>query len=146
MTRTCELCENAGGEVLWEDDFCRAVWAYQPDYPGFCRVIWDKHVQEMSDLAPTDRDRLMRAVFATEQALVEVLKPDKINLASLGNVTPHLHWHVIPRFVDDPHFPNAVWGRKLRESAHPLPSDFAMRMRRALDQALKPKGGRTSRG
>jgi diadenosine tetraphosphate (Ap4A) HIT family hydrolase len=146
MTRTCELCENAGGEVLWEDDFCRAVWAYQPDYPGLCRVIWDKHVQEMSDLAPADRDRLMRAVFATEQALVEVIKPDKINLASLGNVTPHLHWHVIPRFVDDPHFPNAIWGQKLRHSAHPLPSDFAMRMRRALDQALKPKGGLIGRG
>jgi diadenosine tetraphosphate (Ap4A) HIT family hydrolase len=146
MTKTCELCENAGGEVLWEDDFCRVVWAYQPDHPGFCRVIWDKHVQEMSDLAAADRDRLMRAVFAAEQALVDVIKPDKINLASLGNVTPHLHWHVIPRFVDDPHFPNPVWGHKRREGAHPLPPDFAMRMRRALDQALRSKGGLSGRG
>lgn len=146
MTKLCELCEDTGGEVLWEDDFCRAVWAYQPDHPGFCRVIWDKHVQEMSDLAPADRERLMRAVFATEQALVEVIKPDKINLASLGNLTPHLHWHVIPRFVDDPHFPNPVWGKKLRASAHPLPSDFAMQMRRALDRALKPRSGLIGRG
>jgi diadenosine tetraphosphate (Ap4A) HIT family hydrolase len=146
MAKTCDLCENAGGEVLWEDEFCRAVWAYQPDYPGFCRVIWDKHVQEMTDLPPAERERLMRVVFATEAALVEVLKPDKVNLASLGNLTPHLHWHVIARFVDDPHFPDPVWGQKLREGGHPLPADFAMRMRRALDLALKPKGGFRGRG
>jgi diadenosine tetraphosphate (Ap4A) HIT family hydrolase len=133
----CELCENAGGEVLWEDESCRAVWAYQPDHPGFCRVIWDRHVQEMADLGPAERERIMRVVFAVEQALIAVLQPDKMNLASLGNAVPHIHWHVIPRFRDDPHFPNPVWGEKLRQTPRPLPADFALHMRRALDQALK---------
>ena len=133
----CELCDNAGGEILWEDDWCRAVWAYQPDHPGFCRVIWDRHVAEMTDLEPAERERIMRVVFAVERALIELLQPDKINLASLGNVVPHIHWHVIPRFADDPHFPNPVWGNKLRQSVRPLPDDFAMRMRGALDELLK---------
>jgi len=135
----CELCDNAGGEVLWEDDWCRAVWAYQPDHPGLCRVIWDRHVKEMTELEPAERGRIMQLVFALEQALIEVLQPDKINLASLGNAVPHIHWHVVPRFRDDPHFPNPVWGEKLRQSAHPLPNDFAMRMRKALDDLLKPR-------
>jgi diadenosine tetraphosphate (Ap4A) HIT family hydrolase len=135
----CELCENAGGEVLWEDDLCRAVWAYQPDHPGFCRVIWDRHVKEMTELEPRERERLMRVVFALEQALVEVVAPDKVNLASFGNVVPHLHWHVIPRFRDDPHFPNPVWGEKLRQGGRPLPPDFAMRLRKALDAQLKQR-------
>ena len=133
----CELCENAGGEVLWEDDWCRAVWAYQPDHPGFCRVIWDRHVKEMTDLDARGRSRLMQVVFAVEEALIAVLQPDKINLASLGNAVPHIHWHVIPRYLDDPHFPNPVWGEKLRQSTRALPSDFAMRMRSALDERLK---------
>jgi diadenosine tetraphosphate (Ap4A) HIT family hydrolase len=137
--RGCDLCENAGGEVLREDDYCRAVWAYQPDHPGFCRVIWDRHVKEMADLEPAERERIMRVVFAVEQALIGVLQPDKINLASLGNAVPHVHWHVIPRFLDDPHFPNPVWGEKLRQSARALPNDFPMRMRQALDEALKPR-------
>ena len=136
----CELCENAGGEVLWEDESCRAVWAYQPDHPGFCRVIWDRHVQEMADLGRAERERIMRVVFAVEQALIAVLQPDKMNLASLGNAVPHIHWHVVPRFRDDPHFPNPVWGEKLRQTPRPLPADFALRMRRALDQALKRRG------
>jgi diadenosine tetraphosphate (Ap4A) HIT family hydrolase len=37
-----------------------------------------------------------------------------VNLASLGNITPHLHWHVIPRFADDPHFPNPIWAARIR--------------------------------
>jgi diadenosine tetraphosphate (Ap4A) HIT family hydrolase len=135
--RGCELCESAGGEILWENDWCRAVWAYQPDHPGFCRVIWDRHVAEMADLDARERERIMGVVFAVERALIDVLQPDKINLASLGNVVPHIHWHVIPRFGDDPHFPNPVWGNKLRDSVRPLPGDFAMRMRRSLDEQLK---------
>jgi len=136
----CVFCENAGGEILWEDDTCRVVWAYEPDYPGLCRVIWDRHVPEMTALEPDERSHVMKLVFATEQALLAVVAPDKVNLASLGNQVPHLHWHVIPRFRDDPHFPNPIWGQKLRQGGHPLPADFAMRMRRALDEVLKPRG------
>ena len=44
--------ENAGGEILWEDDRCRVVWAYEPDHPALCRVIWDRHVSEMADSYP----------------------------------------------------------------------------------------------
>jgi diadenosine tetraphosphate (Ap4A) HIT family hydrolase len=135
----CVFCESAGGEILWEDDSCRAVWAYEPDHPGTCRVIWDRHVKEMSDLMAPQRERIMEVVFATEHALTSVLAPDKMNLASLGNQVPHVHWHVVPRFRDDPHFPNPVWGQRLRQSARPLPAEFAARMRRALDDLLKAR-------
>ena len=53
-------------------------------------------------------------VFATEEILRETLQPAKINLASLGNQVPHLHWHVIPRFTDDAHFPDPVWAVRKR--------------------------------
>jgi diadenosine tetraphosphate (Ap4A) HIT family hydrolase len=111
---SCELCERPGGEVLWRDALCRVVLVNDPDYPGFCRVIWNQHVAEMTDLKPVGREHFMEVVFAVESSIRQSLSADKINLASLGNVTPHLHWHVIPRFRGDPHFPNAVWGEKLR--------------------------------
>ena len=69
----------------------------------------------MTDLNEAERSRFMRVVFAVEAALRERLRPDKINLASLGNITPHLHWHVIPRFRDDPHFPNPIWAVQTRD-------------------------------
>jgi diadenosine tetraphosphate (Ap4A) HIT family hydrolase len=105
----CELCEEPGGTVLWRDDFCRVVCVPGDDFPAFCRVILGRHAREMTDLAPTERARLMRVVFACEQALREAVQPDKMNLASLGNQVAHLHWHVIARFADDSRFPDAVW-------------------------------------
>ncbi|MHB0989786.1 MAG: HIT family protein [Burkholderiales bacterium] len=112
----CPLCRPSGENVLWQDDLCRVILAGELDYPGFCRVVWHKHVKEMSDLDSAQQNHLMHIVFSVEAALRDALKPDKINLASLGNVVPHLHWHVIPRFAHDKHFPNPIWGAPCRES------------------------------
>ena len=110
----CELCDSSGGEPLWQDELCRVVLVEDRDYPGFCRIILNRHVKEMTDLDAEARQRLMEVVFAAERALRQLLQPAKINLASLGNMTPHLHWHVIPRFADDRHFPGSVWGETRR--------------------------------
>ena len=111
---SCELCDSAGGETLWQNELCRVVLVEDRDYPGFCRVILNRHVSEMTDLDAVTRSSLMRVVFATEQALRLSMQPAKINLASLGNMVAHLHWHVIPRFADDKHFPGSVWGEARR--------------------------------
>ncbi len=117
MTRDrCVLCAGDGGEVLFRDDLLRAVLVDDADYPGYVRVIANAHLREMTDLAPADRQRLLAAVLAVEAAQREVLAPYKVNLASFGNVTPHLHWHVIPRYADDPHFPEPVWGARQRQA------------------------------
>jgi len=113
---SCPLCEPTPHEILWLDDFCRVVLLNDEDYPAYCRVELLDHIKEMTDLAPQDRARMMKVVFAVETALREALNPDKINLASLGNKTPHIHWHVIPRFEHDKHFPNSNWGEAMRES------------------------------
>lgn len=108
----CELCDSDGGLLLVKHDKYRVIAVAGGDalsYPGFCRVVWNAHVREMSDLTDADRALLMNAVYRVEAALRLSLNPDKINLASLGNVTPHLHWHVIPRYLDDATFPKPIW-------------------------------------
>jgi len=110
----CPLCESPGGELVWQDARLRVIIAHEPEYPGFCRVIWQQHLAEMSDLSEADQTHLLRAVMTVERVLRELMTPTKINLASLGNQVPHLHWHVIPRFADDAHFPSPVWAPKRR--------------------------------
>lgn len=110
----CELCERIGGELLWQGDRLRIVHVDEPGYPGYCRVIWQAHVKEMTDLSEDERSHMMEVVFAVESVLREQLAPAKVNLASLGNVVPHLHWHVIPRFADDPHYPQPIWSKAQR--------------------------------
>lgn len=128
--------------MLWQDDFCRVVLADEPDYPGFLRVILNAHVKEMTDRPAADQQALMRVVFAAEAALREVMQPDKINLASLGNVVPHLHWHVIPRFADDPHFPNPVWSERKRDNPHAAPASLDARLAATLTRRLSPVRGK----
>ncbi len=113
---SCELCDAPGGVLLWQDARCRVILVDEPGYPGFCRVIWNAHVKEMSDLDAADRAHCMAVVFGVEQALRGLMHPEKINLASLGNMVAHVHWHVIPRFSDDPHFPQPIWGTRQRET------------------------------
>ena len=123
--------------MLWQDEFCRVILANAPGYPGFCRVILHRHVREMTDLPAHERNRLLNVVMAVEEAVRQVMRPDKINLASLGNVAPHLHWHVIPRFEDDAHFPNPIWGGAKRQ-AHPRfdSAQLEEQLRRAIGEKL----------
>lgn len=109
----CELCALKTPAV-WQGDKFAVILVDDPDYPGFARVIWNDHVREMSDLADDDRLLLNDAVWKLEQAVREVMAPLKVNVASLGNVVPHLHWHVIPRYADDAHFPAPVWAQATR--------------------------------
>ena len=127
---SCELCHLAV-RPLYRDGKLSVILVDDAAYPGFCRVIWNEHVKEMSDLAPADRLLLNDAVWHVEMALRDVMGPGKINVASLGNMTPHLHWHVIPRYADDAHFPNPVWTEAVRTTDEPV-----LAARRALLPAL----------
>lgn len=135
----CEFCASPGGAVLWQNDLCRVVRVDEPDYPGFCRVILNRHAREMTDLAPAERDALMAIVFAVESVVRETMQPDKMNLASLGNMTPHVHWHVVPRFRDDRHYPTPIWAPPQRD-AH-VPPERAARAAE-LGRALLARLGR----
>jgi len=112
----CVLCAEEGGTLIWRGDDCRVVLVDDPDLPGFCRVIWNRHVAEMTQLSYGERDLLMHLVFAVEGAVRAVMRPNKINLAALGNQVPHIHWHVIPRFEDDAFFPGSAWSNRLRDT------------------------------
>jgi diadenosine tetraphosphate (Ap4A) HIT family hydrolase len=134
--RPCELCallaDASADTLIWRDGKLSALLANEPNYPGFVRVVWNQHVKEMTDLSPADRAAVMNAVWQVEAAVREVMKPAKVNLASFGNMTPHVHWHIIPRYTDDVHFPNPTWGEAQRE-----PEPMSLAGRGALLQKLR---------
>jgi diadenosine tetraphosphate (Ap4A) HIT family hydrolase len=136
-TPSCVFCVEVGGTLLWDDGFCRVILADEANYPGLCRVILNRHIKEMTDLSASDQQRLFSVVMAVEKAVRQVMVPDKINLASLGNVVPHLHWHVIPRYVDDAHFPNPIWG-EIKRAAQPRfdSNQIEERLRQVIEEKL----------
>ena len=132
----CPLCDAAGGHIVFAGDKFRLVRADEKGYPAFYRVIWTAHVREFSDLSPADRVECIEAVVAVERVLREHLQPVKVNLATLGNMVPHLHWHVIARFDGDPAWPAPVWAAPQREP-DPAHVDAVEQRRSALEEALR---------
>ena len=131
----CPICTADNEEILWRNDKLRVIAVHnEANAPAFCRVIWQNHVAEMTDLDVAERAELMETVYRVESAMRQVFKPAKINLASLGNVVPHLHWHVIARFADDANFPAPIWAAAQRLSATVLPADWPQQVRTVLQK------------
>lgn len=133
MTPLCPLCRLENEDILLQNEHLRVIAVHnEPNAPAFCRVIWQRHVAEMTDLLPTERQELMDMVYRVEAAMRQVLRPVKINLASLGNVVPHLHWHVIARFKNDANFPAPIWAAAQREAGMALPENWAQQVKTLL--------------
>jgi diadenosine tetraphosphate (Ap4A) HIT family hydrolase len=104
-------------------------------YRGQCQLIFDpRHAARLDQLTPDEWTAFTRDLYIAHQAVMEVLRPDHVNVESLGNVVPHLHWHIIPRYRDDPHWGAPIW-------QHPLDSMPDHRLadadRLALIQSLR---------
>ena len=134
----CPLCAEDGGSLIWRGERLRVIRAQEAGFPAFYRVVWNAHVAEFSDLSAAERAHCMEAVTVVEQALRGHLAPTKVNIAALGNMVPHLHWHVIARFDWDSHFPSPVWAVAQRPS--PAAQEDAVRaLLPALEAALQAR-------
>ena len=117
---SCIFCKQGNEHVLYNCDLYRIIVVEDKYYPGYMQIVANKHIKELSDLGRFEAVDIFRAIWQLETRMRDIFKPDKVNIASFGNMVPHLHWHIIPRFEVDRHYPNSIWG----EVTHPeyLPS------------------------
>jgi len=94
----CPFCNDGAGEVLWRDALCCVLWPREPAQPALCRVVLWTHVQEMTDLAAAERTRVMTVVFAVEQALRELVAPDKMSCSVTAEMTSWLRVMALTHF------------------------------------------------
>lgn len=134
----CGYCHPKNENVIWRDDVCRVLLVEGSPFTGWCRVVWNEHCPELSDLNDAQRHHLMTVVATVEKTIRAYFSPKTINLASLGTALPHLHWHIIPRYQDDSHFPEPVWCQPVRQGlVRDLPADFAPALKQACDKHNK---------
>lgn len=134
----CPLCTEDGGLLVAELEVCRVIRAGEPGFPASYRVVLTDHVAEWSDVPIADQLDVMRVVNVVETTLRDHLHPTKINLASLGNVVAHVHWHVVARFDWDSHFPAPIWGRAQR-SVDPAHLAVLSQLMPAVDESLRQR-------
>lgn len=113
MTKqTCVMCNR------WNDDNDLRIVEFSHSYvilnrdqffPGYCLLFTKEHVTELFHLDPVLRAELIEDVNRVAQALYDVFKPDKLNYELLGNMVPHMHWHLVPRFATEKLWPRPIW-------------------------------------
>ncbi len=87
------------------------------------KIFTQRKVKEFSECTLDEKTEIFRIIDITEKQMLKYFKADKINIASFGNLLPHVHWHIMARFENDSYFPEPMWGQKQRESDLDLP-DF----------------------
>lgn len=114
---SCALCARVDGLPVWADARWQLVRTEDtPDHPAFWRLVLRRHAAELSELTPEELHGGMDLLVRLERVVRLHLQPAKVNVASLGNLVPHVHWHLIARFHHDRQFPAPVWAPPAREA------------------------------
>lgn len=78
--------------------------------------------KEFSECSRDEKEMIWEALDLIEKEMIAYFRPDKINIASFGNMLPRVHWHIMARFYQDSYFPEPMWGTKQRDGeADPAP-------------------------
>jgi diadenosine tetraphosphate (Ap4A) HIT family hydrolase len=106
----CDRYGGSGGELHIADlDLSRVFLHEDQFFPGYVLLVLRRHVTELYDLSATERATLMEEVSRVAQALARVFRPVKMNYELLGNLVPHIHWHLVPRLATDPGLRGPFW-------------------------------------
>jgi diadenosine tetraphosphate (Ap4A) HIT family hydrolase len=107
--RDCPMCAEGRPDVshdgarVFASDVVDAYLRRENVAPGYTIVVWrGRHVAEPTELSADEAARYWLDVLRVARALSECFEPAKLNFMTLGNAVPHLHTHVVPRYVDDP--------------------------------------------
>lgn len=85
------------------------------------KIFTQRNVKEFSECTAAEKSAIWHALDVAEKLMLEYYKPEKINIASFGNMLPHVHWHISARFKEDSYFPEPMWGPKQRDGVLDLP-------------------------
>ena len=141
---TCHACERIeqirrrqNPRFITELSESYVVLADEQGYPGWCVLLLKDHDEHLAGLPLQRQANLWRDVSIVAAAMTRELQPIRINYECLGNLLHHIHWHVIPRYADDPDPKMPVWLRPPEERRVNLDAQdeakLIARLRRALE-------------
>ena len=115
----CPMCSRWDAHAdlrIVEFEYCYLTLNRDQFFPGYCLLFSKQHVTELFDLDLKTRQGMMEEVSRTAAALAALFKPDKINYELLGNMVPHIHWHLVPRFSSESLWPRPIWSEPHEET------------------------------
>lgn len=112
----CTKWEDESELRIAELEHCFVMLNRDQFFPGYAFVFTKEHVTELFHLEQSVRMAVMEEVSAVAAALYSLFRPDKMNYELLGNMVPHMHWHLVPRFRSDRLWPRPIWAEPHAEA------------------------------
>ncbi len=104
-------------------------------YRGQSQLIFDKrHASRPDQLTREEWDAFSADLFTAQRAITRAARPDHVNIESLGNIVPHLHWHIVPRYRSDPRWGLPIWLTAIDDM---IDTPLGAAERRALIEAIR---------
>jgi len=141
--QSCPMCTKWADEPdlrIAELEQCRVLLNRDQFFPGYSFVIARDHVTELFHLDRDVRQTVLDEVTLVAASLYNLFKPAKMNYELLGNMVPHMHWHLVPRFTSDPLWPRPIWSEP-HEPVTLTPDGYAGRVASIKSAILKTRIG-----
>ncbi len=119
MTLGCPLCaprpaSNDHWDFVARLSVSSLYLSVNQTYRGHCQLVFDpRHAATADQLSREEWRALSDDLFKAQAAITRTVRPDHMNIESLGNVVAHLHWHIVPRYRDDPRWGQPIWATPL---------------------------------
>jgi diadenosine tetraphosphate (Ap4A) HIT family hydrolase/8-oxo-dGTP pyrophosphatase MutT (NUDIX family) len=142
MNEGCSLCDrirNARQDSTYlgrlnETHVFQSPFARR--WPGALMLVYERHREEVSDIVSNGIPPVHSALLVAEKAIREVVNPVRMNVVKFGNVCPHLHWHLIPRFEGEKHLSKTSWELQLLQDDDLFSTDVLPRIHELLSRNL----------
>lgn len=111
-------------------------------FKGYTLFLCKNHKKELHELKPEFRKKFLWEMSSVAEAVYKAFNPQKINCELLGNAYPHLHWHIFPRYKNDPAPTKPVWQikKEIREAKSTKPDKKMLeKIKRELEKKLNKK-------
>ncbi|MCM2282045.1 MAG: HIT family protein [Bdellovibrionaceae bacterium] len=126
LCRKIQACDDRTDATLIEEfKHSFFVLGDHQFFKGYSMVVVKDHVRDMMDLPGKLQMEVLQEVMFASRALQETFQPWKLNHASLGNVVTHIHWHIFPRYEDDPDLLQHPWFHSAEFDHHKISADLA---------------------
>jgi diadenosine tetraphosphate (Ap4A) HIT family hydrolase len=154
MSNDCFVCNRIDTIIRGENPYFVAEfstgYAVMGDfqfYNGYTIFLSKKHATELHELDKKIRTRFLEEMAQVAEGVYKAFQPKKLNYELLGNLDSHMHWHIFPRYEDDPDPKNpvSVIPPEIRNADSTRPSKERLKQLKSdLQEALQELGYLTS--
>jgi diadenosine tetraphosphate (Ap4A) HIT family hydrolase len=110
---------EADSTFVTDLDLCQVRLSHNAAFPWILLIPKRDNVKEIIDLPNSDQQFLIQEIALASKVMQQLFSPFKLNVASLGNVVPQLHVHIIARYQTDKAWPGPVWNSGVSEGYDP---------------------------